>query len=85
MCPRFSFVPGTSPVKSPGRTRGRPKTNRTKKFMFRVVNLLHVVFLARRGPLGKEQKRPIKGRWAVFGHACHGGKGPFQKGPLRGL
>ena len=25
------FVPGTKPVKSPGQTRGRPKTNRTKK------------------------------------------------------
>ena len=25
------FVPGTNPVKSPGQTRGRPKTNRTKK------------------------------------------------------
>ena len=28
------FVPGTNPVKSPGQARGRPKTNRTKKFMF---------------------------------------------------
>ena len=28
------FVPGANPVKSPGQTRGRPKTNRTKKFMF---------------------------------------------------
>ena len=28
------LVAGTNPVKSPGQTRGRPKTNRTKKFMF---------------------------------------------------
>ena len=36
VCPRFSpsCVPGTNLLKYPGQTRGRPKTNRTKKFMF---------------------------------------------------
>ena len=38
------FVPGTNPVKSPGQTRGRPKTNRPKKFMFMCLFLARPSF-----------------------------------------
>ena len=39
------FVSGTNPVKSPGQTRGRPKTNRTKKFMFMCLFLAWISVL----------------------------------------